>query len=237
MRFFYAPEIGHPIHQLDEEETRHVVKVLRANIGDECALTDGKGHLYEGVIHSLDKRTCTLETKLARTDALPSRRVHLVVAPTKATDRFEWMLEKAMELGVESIWPVITERSERTREKPDRWMRILVAALKQSQQTRLPELQPLQPLSQAIEALNHMPGFIAHCLPAFHKTGKPHLIELAGSHAEAWVAIGPEGDFTPEEIERALAAGAQEVGLGENRLRTETAGIAAVHSFHLASRL
>ena len=235
MRFFYAPEVSTPFHELDAEETRHVVKVLRAQVGDAFMLTNGRGAVYEGVIHQLDKRTCILQTKWVREDAPSSRPLQLLVAPTKATDRFEWMLEKAMELGVEGIWPLVTTRSERTREKPDRWMRILVAALKQSQQTRLPELHPMMPWSDALAAQGQRRGFIAHCLPALGDSGKPHLLHAAAGPLGAWVAIGPEGDFTPEEIREALALGAQEVTLGEHRLRTETAGVAAVHSFHLAA--
>ena len=214
-----------------------MVKVLRARVGDACALTDGKGNLYHGTITHLDKRQCLLQTEWVSRSEEPARPLHLVVAPTKATDRFEWLLEKAMELGVDGIWPVNTSRTERMREKPDRWMRILVSALKQSQQTRLPALHPLMPLDDALEQLRDLPGYLAHCLPARKGAGKPHLIQAAASaRAGGWVAIGPEGDFTPEEIDRVLALGAQEVSLGANRLRTETAAIAAVHSFHLAAQ-
>lgn len=234
MRFFYAPEVHTPLHALDEEEARHVVKVLRASVGDACALTDGKGNVYEGVIAQVDRRSCVVSTRWVRRDAAPERTVQLLVAPTKATERFEWMLEKVMELGVDGIWPILTSRSERSREKPDRWMRILVAALKQSQQTRLPDLHPLMPMGAALDALEGTPGFIAHCLTAQGTAGKPHLIQAAKGSGSAWVAIGPEGDFTPSEIEEAMHRGGREVGLGANRLRTETAGIVAVHSFHLA---
>ena len=224
-----------PVHELDAEEARHVVKVLRAKVGDPCVLTNGRGDVYQGVIQHVDKRSCILETRWLRCDPPPARALQLVVAPTKATDRFEWMLEKAMELGVEGIWPVLTERSERSREKPERWLRILVSALKQSQQTRLPELHPILTFPEALQALKGQPGFIAHCLPAVEESGeKRHLLRAAQGVGSAWVAIGPEGDFTREEIQLALKAGAREVSLGETRLRTETAGVIAAHSYHLA---
>ena len=228
MRFFYAAVVQDS-HVLDADETKHVARVLRANAGDSVALTDGSGKLYEGVIVSLDKRQCVLKTRLLETFPAPTPNLTLVIAPTKSTDRFEWLLEKAMEMGVNTIQPVWTERSERKLEKADRWKRVLVSALKQSQQAWLVDLRPACTWeSWVTDAPGN--GFIAHCEPG----EKRHLFQSVVPGQDAWIAIGPEGDFTPSEIELALSQGAATVSLGEHRLRTETAGLAAIQAFHLA---
>ena len=214
---------------LDADETKHVARVLRAKVGDCLALTDGVGRIYEGEIERLEKRTCVLKTRLIETQPAPSPALTLVIAPTKSTDRFEWFLEKAMEMGVRTIQPVWTERSERKLEKADRWKRVLVSALKQSQQAWLVDLRPACTWeSWVTDAPGN--GFIAHCEPC----EKRHLFQSVVPGQDAWIAIGPEGDFTPSEIELALSQGAAAVSLGEHRLRTETAGLAAIQAFHLA---
>jgi 16S rRNA (uracil1498-N3)-methyltransferase len=234
MRFFYAPEIADPRHELGEDEARHVVRVLRSEVGDEFHLTNGKGSLFLGRIVELTKRSCTLETELIRTDDRRVPALTLVVAPTKSTERFEWMLEKAAEIGVERIQPIWTSRSERRIEKRDRWMRVLVSALKQSRQTWVPELSAACNWEDWLEeaASSEAKGYIAHCIAPMK-----HFAEELTPGVPAWIAIGPEGDFTENEVEAARSAGGIEVGLGENRLRTETAGLVAVHTFDLAQRL
>lgn len=233
MRFFYAPTVQ-PSHELDADESKHLVRVLRAQVGDEVGLVDGKGNRYRGCLTQVDKRACLLETKLVESLPEPANALTLVIAPTKSTDRFEWLLEKAMEYGVRRIQPVWTARSERKKEKTDRWEKILVNALKQSQQLWLTELAPAVPLDAwlASEAAVHTSGFIAHCEPG----EKPHLFEALSSAEACWVAIGPEGDFSAEEIAAAIAAGAQSVTLGSQRLRTETAGLAAIQMHALVHR-
>lgn len=226
MRFFYAPEIATPVHALDESEARHLARVLRASVGEEVILTDGRGGHYRGVITTLDKRSCLLATELLERVPEPRPRLTMVVAPTKSTDRFEWFLEKATEIGVGAIQPVFTERSERKAGKPDRWERILVAAAKQSQRFWVPELRPALKWTDWLAGAGAAgAGFIAHCEPA---DDKPHLLRALTPGKDCWVGIGPEGDFTPDEISEALRAGAQAVSLGEARLRTETAALVAV---------
>jgi 16S rRNA (uracil1498-N3)-methyltransferase len=146
------------------------------------------------------------------------------------------MLEKATELGVSAVQPVWTARSERRQEKLDRWERILIAAMKQSRQAYLPELRPAVAFTAWCTGPDAAaaPGYIAHCMPGT----KPHLlaaVRAAGTTSAGWVAIGPEGDFTAEEVAAAESAGAVAVSLGTTRLRTETAGVAAVHAFRLAA--
>ena len=219
------------MHQLDAEESKHMVRVLRASVGDEFLLIDGRGGRYHGTLHQLDKRQCVLQTQLIERVPAPEVELTLVIAPTKSTDRFEWMLEKAMEYGVRRIQPVWTTRSERSKEKRERWNRILVSALKQSQQLWLTELMPALSWEEYL-TLAQGPGFIAHC-----EVGeKQHFFEAMNPGESCWVAIGPEGDFTPDEIANAKKIGATEVSLGAQRLRTETAGLAAIQMFALAQR-
>ena len=247
MRFFYAPnliiDVPDSRHELDEDEARHLVKVLRAEVGDELHLTNGKGALYLGRILELTKRSCTLETELIRMEERPDPGLTLVVSPTKSTERFEWMLEKAAEIGVERIQPIWTGRSERRVEKHDRWSRVLVSALKQSRQTWIPELSAACTWEDWLKevgsfrgdvsnASSEANGYIAHCMAPMK-----HFAEVLTPGQTAWIAIGPEGDFTADEVAAARVVGAIEVGLGENRLRTETAGLVAVHAFDLAQRL
>lgn len=229
MRFFYAPEIF-STHWLEGDEAKHVARVLRARVGDTVALTNGRGSIYNGAIASMDKRRCMLTTDLIESVPLPSPALTLVVAPTKSTDRFEWLLEKATELGISQIQPVWTERSERKQGKSERWNRILIAALKQSQQAWLPELHDPVDWREWVASCDLEAGFMAHCADG----EKMPLIRAISPGKSCWIAIGPEGDFSEAEIDHARKLGVREVSLGPNRLRTETAGIAAVHTFQLA---
>jgi len=231
MRVFYAPDV-HPLHRLDEDESKHMVRVLRARPGDEFELVNGKGRRWRGVLIEADKRACTLRTELIEEADVPPSRLTLVVAPTKSTDRFEWLLEKAMEYGVSHIQPIWTHRSERKSAKSDRWNRILISALKQSRQVWLTQLNEPMNWSDWLDAAKDSPGFIAHCEPG----EKPHFFDAVQGKSSCWIAIGPEGDFTPDEIVAAEEIGAQAVTLGNQRLRTETAALAAIQMFALAHR-
>ena len=233
MRLFYAPSVD-PVHTLDSDESKHLVRVLRATVGDRIGLVDGKGHRYEGILTEADKRRCVVSTELVETQPAPEFPLTLVIAPTKSTDRFEWLLEKAMEYGVRKIQPVWTERSERKTEKAERWEKILISALKQSQQLWLTELAPAMAWQDWLhsEEARTSAGYIAHC----ERGEKQHLFDAVSTTDSCWVAIGPEGDFTVPEIDAARALGASAVSLGEQRLRTETAGLAAIQMHALAHR-
>ena len=211
-----------------------LVRVLRAAVGDRIGLVDGQGHRYEGVLTEADKRRCVISTELVETQQAPKFPLTLVIAPTKGTDRFEWLLEKAMEYGVRKIQPVWTERSERKTEKAERWEKILISALKQSQQLWLTELAPAMAWQDWLhsEEARTSAGYIAHCEPG----EKQHLFDAVSTTESCWVAIGPEGDFTVPEIDTACALGASAVSLGDQRLRTETAGLAAIQMHALAHR-
>ena len=235
MRFFYAPQVEQPIHVLDAQEAKHLSKVLRAKAGDQVVITDGVGGRFEGVIQSLDKRECTMAIEKASFVPEPQPQLMLVVAPTKSIDRWEWLLEKATEIGVSDIQPVWTHRSERKSLKMDRCQRVLISALKQSQRHWLPRLRDPMPWSEFLSgplAVDFDGRYLAHCEP---DEDKGHLMNsLLGPGRNVWVAIGPEGDFTQDEIQAARALEVTPVSLGDARLRTETAGVAAVHMLQLA---
>eukprot|EP00667_Euglena_gracilis_P019892 EG_transcript_21412 len=206
LRFFYAPAVAEPAHILEGEELQHLVRVLRARVGDVVALTDGRGGLFEGVVAAVEKRQAGLETRLVRRDPRPQAALTLVVAPPRSADRFDWLLEKATEFGAAAIAPVWTARSERRVARPERWERILVAALKQSQRTWLPDLQPARPFAEVVaEGWAGAQAFIAHCGET--AAPKPLLQTVLQPGRPTWVAVGPEGDFTAAEVRLAVARG------------------------------
>ena len=228
MQLFYAPDLVPPEHTLGEEESKHCVRVLRLGIGDPLSVTDGRGNLYRCTISEADPRRCRIRVTecLPEFERLPYR-LTMGVAPTKNADRFEWFLEKAAEVGVAAIVPLETEHSERRSCKAERGEKVLVAAMKQSLKAYKPELHQLTPFRQAVEQSFDGRKFIAHCAPARSAAGKVHLADALRPGEAALVLIGPEGDFSPAEIDRAVACGFEEITLGNQRLRTETAAVAA----------
>lgn len=229
MQLFYDPDFAPPRHTLGEEESKHCVRVLRLAEGDAVHVTDGRGTLYECRIVEADVRRCTVEVVAAHPDfePLPCRLV-MGVAPTKNADRYEWFLEKATEVGVSAIVPLETEHSERRVFKPQRGEKVITAAMKQSLKAYRPELHPLTPLREVLEAPFEGRKFIAHCAEARTAGGKAYLPATLRRGEAALVLIGPEGDFSPEEIDTAVACGYEEITLGTQRLRTETAAVTAV---------
>ena len=226
MHVFYTETITPQGLLLSEEESRHAIKVLRLETGDEARVLDGKGNFYRGSLAAVLKKQCVFDVLEKQT--LPQRKVQLTMAvsPTRQIDRFEWFLEKATELGVERIVPLITHHSERKVIKTERCRKILVSAMKQSMQAYLPEITETTSLKNFLKQ-HSQPNesrFIAHC----RADNLPHLMheEISGA---VTVLIGPEGDFDESEVKAALAAGFKAVSLGNARLRTETAAIAAVH--------
>lgn len=224
MHLFFVPDIDSgDLHSLSEEESNHCTRVLRLGKGDLVHLTNGQGTLYEASI--VDDRTRKLLVRISRTWADWGRRpyrLHIGMAPTKNMSRFEWFLEKATEIGIDEITPVICEHSERRSLPQERLHKILVAALKQSLITCLPLLH--EPVSFA--GFIHQPttdiGYIAH-----YDERHPQLKAICQKGTNARILIGPEGDFSPWEIRDAQQSGFIPVNLGHSRLRTETAGIVA----------
>lgn len=223
MNVFYVSSPGNDQLVLDEQESRHCVKVLRTRVGDKVNAIDGHGNFYEAVLHDDNPKRCVLAVISIREDHHPlPYHLHVGIAPTKSIDRFEWFLEKATEIGISSITPLICARSERRMLRADRLEKIIVSAMKQSKKAYKPTLL------QAVEFQKWLLGekagsnLIAHCT----EDSKQDLwkMDLQGSIK---LAIGPEGDFTESELLLARDAGFEAISLGNYRLRTETAGIMA----------
>lgn len=230
MHLFYAPELKKDTHQLSQEESRHCIKVLRLGKGDHLHLTDGRGGLYRARIASDDASRCTVEI-VDQQQGWGKRPffLHLAIAPPKNIKRFEWFLEKATEIGVDEITPLLCFHSERKYLKNHRMMRILIAAMKQSLKAYLPTLHEMTPFEDFITTHTKKNGYIAH----LDQGQSAHIRQVYPAGQDAVILIGPEGDFSEDELEKAKRCGFQPVKLGESRLRTETAGISACHSIHL----
>ena len=239
MRRFYAPNVAPGPHSLGADEARHLGQVLRAKPGDAVELADGRGAVFPAEVVSVGKREALLHVGVPACFPSPTPELTLWVAPTKHTDRFEWFLEKACECGVTRIQPIWTARSERRVEKHERWQRTLAEAMKQSRRAWLPELAPAVSLDAALSSLGPAEGEgpwlgLAHCPVPEHPDWVRQSIQSAlPQQRDALIAIGPEGDFTPEEIQSFASAGFTPVTFGEHRLRTETAALYAVQAFHI----
>lgn len=234
MQLFYHPGItrDQPTIAFPKEESRHIVKVLRKGPGEVLEVTNGKGTFFSTKILEAGPNRCTAAVISSRTPQQPSWNLHMAVAPTKMNDRYEWFLEKATEIGLQEVTPVFCDHSERKVVKLNRFERVLQSAMKQSLQCHLPVLHSPQALSDFITADHPGQKFIAHC-----EQGQPRhsLKEKIPPASPVTILIGPEGDFSPEEIRLALENGWQPVVLGANRLRTETAAIVATHTVALAN--
>lgn len=225
---FFAPEIGiSGTYLLDPEESRHAVKVLRLNTGDLLELADGKGSFYTCSIIEFSKKGTLLKIQERHfTEHRSSYRLNLVVSPTKNTERFEWLLEKACEIGIDEITPLVCQRSEKRDINNERLQKILIAAMKQSLNVWLPVVHPVIEFKEFIKQPFSGLSAIAHCLNS-QKTNLSEVFALTPEVRNIRILIGPEGDFTESEIGEALNAGFKPLSLGKSRLRTETAGIVA----------
>ena len=230
MQLFYTHQIDGHIAAFDEEEAHHATQTLRLKIGSEVFFTDGNGHLFRGDIIEIGKKKCFISISETKTAAAPLRNLHIAIAPTKNIDRFEFFLEKCTEIGIHSITPLICKRSERQIIKPERLNKILVSAMKQSLRTFLPTLNAAQTFESFIaQNFDNTVKLTAHCE---NNTEKTVLNKAYQKEKNAVILIGPEGDFTPEEISAARKYGFTDVSLGDARLRTETAGIVACGVFN-----
>lgn len=229
MQLFFASDFTPPRYTLSEEESKHAVRVLRLGLGDTLHLTDGRGNLYTCRITEAAPKRCSVEV-IACQSEFEKRPYHLTmaVAPTKNMDRYEWFLEKATEVGVDVIIPLESDHSERRSFKRERGEKVITSAVKQSLKAYHPLLHELTPFREVVQQPFEGKKFIAHCDPAQSEAGKIYLPQALEKGGRSLILIGPEGDFSPEEIALARQHGFQEISLGEQRLRTETAAVVAV---------
>ena len=235
MNLFYAPDILQTL-ALPEEESQHCAKVLRMKAGERIHIIDGVGGLYEAeILEAHPKRTQVAILSEQHEYGRRPFRLHLAVAPTKNIDRFEWFVEKATEIGFDELTPLCCRYSERKIIKPERIEKILVSAAKQSLKAYVPRLNPMTTFKDFINnsssLTSHSSLFIAHC----YDQPKQHLLHACPPASDVVVMVGPEGDFSEEEVELALRNSFQAITLGESRLRTETAGVVACHLVTIAN--
>jgi 16S rRNA (uracil1498-N3)-methyltransferase len=234
MNIFYLPDIKEKgIVSLDQEESKHLAKVLRLTRGELVYLTNGKGQMFEARVADPSSREATLEI-LRTIDLYPPRNfnIHIAVAPTKNIDRIEWFVEKSVEMGIEEISFIRTRRSERKHINPERMNKIAVSAMKQSMKPYLPVVNDLTDFSKFISIADADQKFIAH----LESPATIHLKKQAVAGSRYLVLIGPEGDFTSEEIDAARAAGFSDATLGPYRLRTETAALTTCNILNLINQ-
>ena len=223
MQIYYCkPAESGKVFSLDDSESQHIAKVMRMNPGDELLVCNGRGKVFRSSVMTVGKKVVEvsvgecIEEKQEKDSFL-----HIAIAPTKNINRFEWFLEKATEIGVSEITPFLSENSERKIIKPDRLEKIIVSAMKQSKHLYKPELHEMTGFKQLLQSCTAKQKFIAYC----EKLPDTQLVRELNPDESACILIGPEGDFTPEEVEFAKSAGFKAVALGNSRLRTETAGI------------
>jgi len=233
-QLFFTQKIENGFAVFEEEEGRHLSTVLRKKAGDILQLTDGKGYFYEAELADAGKRQ-VLARILSKTAAplLRPTRLHIGIAPTKQMERLEWFLEKATEIGVDEITPLICQRSERDSLRLDRLEKVLISAMKQSLRAWLPKLNAPMKFQDFAKKTSEAQKRLAWC----SDEPLPHLKNTISDQQDMVIAIGPEGDFSPEEIRTALENGFQGVSLGKARLRTETAGLLAVTVFNVVNNV
>ncbi|WP_297336280.1 RsmE family RNA methyltransferase [Algoriphagus sp.] len=234
MPLFFQENCSPPIIELNPEESKHLVRVLRKSTGDEVQVTDGLGKLYFCLIDQADQKRTRLLVKSEEEVPRPPYQINLVISPTKSPDRMEWMVEKITEIGFDKLYLMRSENSERSFLKTDRLEKKVIAACKQSLQFHKPEIETDWTFEQVIHS-KEFSGFQKFI--AFVDENHPnHLLDLAKPKQNYLMLIGPEGDFTPKEIQAATAMGFAPVSLGKNRLRTETAGLSAVQMLQILNR-
>ena len=234
MQIFFAPDITGTFYTLDENESNHCIRVLRMVKGTDVRLVDGKGNLYSGRIAVPDSRRCQIEiTSIANEFEKRPYNLHIGISPLKNSDRFEWFVEKSVEMGIDAITPVICHNTEKKNIKSERLGSIIISAMKQSVKAYATKLNDPVPLSKFVENTDTETRLIAHCNSLLKRSS---VAESYKRGRDVVILIGPEGDFTTGEIDIAITAGFCPVELGKSRLRTETAGIVACHSIYFMNQ-
>ncbi len=229
MQLFYAPNINPPHYTLSEEESKHAIRVLRLSHGAAISITDGAGRLFSCRVVDPSPKRCTVEV-VSTIDCFEPLAYHLTmcVAPTKSIERFEWFLEKATEIGVSEIYTLLSSHCERKTIKFEREQKVITSAMKQSLKAFHPVLHDVTPLREILARPFDGDRYIAHCGAPLSAEGKAYLGDVVQAGSKVEILIGPEGDFSPEEVSAALEHGYREITLGSQRLRTETAAVMAV---------
>jgi 16S rRNA (uracil1498-N3)-methyltransferase len=234
MMIFYVPGIKGNTCVMDENESSHSIRVLRMTKGDRLKLVDGNGNLYEGIISDPDPSGCRVTiTSVIKDFEKRGYRLHIAISPVKNQERFEWFIEKSVEIGVDEITPVICRNTEKPGIKRDRINSIIISAMKQSLKAFRPALNEPVAFGEFINSDHDGIKMIAHCNPAHERKKIDQIYE---KNRDAVILIGPEGDFSGEELLLAFDNGYKSVHLGTSRLRTETAGIAACHSVYFINQ-
>jgi len=231
-QYFYSTQIYEDYLILPENEAHHALKVLRKKIGDEIIVVDGNGGLYEALFENENSRNCNLKIINSKQNiGSPNHNVHIGISPPKSHDRLEWFIEKSVEIGVQEVSFILTENSERKNIKMNRILKRAISSMKQSLKTYLPIMNDMVSIKDFIASCSNHEKFIAH----LRENKNKHLLKSASTQNDYCILIGPEGDFSSSEIERAEKFGFLPVSLGENRLRTETAGVTACHILNLVN--
>lgn len=233
MHIFYTPDIQQR-NELPPDEAKHCLRVLRLTSGDEITLTDGKGNFYKAEIEGETPKACSVIIKETRwQEPLWNGHLHVAVAPTKNMDRNEWFAEKATEIGFDELTFLDCRYSERRVIKTDRIEKIMVSAIKQSLKARLPKINGMTLFKSFIQQVQGEQKFIAHC----YEGDKPLLKDAIEPGKDAVILIGPEGDFSEDEVKQAMEKGFVPISLGKSRLRTETAALVACMTLNQANQL
>jgi 16S rRNA (uracil1498-N3)-methyltransferase len=234
MQVFYAPDIEGSEYVLDENESGHCIRVLRMKRGTALLLIDGRGGLYEAVIRDPDPKRCILSvTGVRREFEKRNYRLHMAVSPLKNHDRFEWFLEKSVEIGVDEITPLICTHTEKQNIRTERLRNLIISAMKQSLKSTLTVLNEPVAFPDFIRSVYPEKKLIAHCSAV---TERKRMADICSKGDDMLVMIGPEGDFSDDEIRLAVSAGFEPVHLGQSRLRSETAGVAACCSVYFINQ-
>jgi 16S rRNA (uracil1498-N3)-methyltransferase len=237
MHLFFTPDISSTSEYiLNEDESKHCIRVLRLQKGDKVILIDGKGGKYDATIEDDNVKRCKVSIiNIHKEKQRATYSLRLAIAPTKNNDRLEWFIEKATEIGIDEISLIQCEHSERITVKAERMERVAISAIKQSVKSFLPKINGIITLKEFLKQTKTITGhkFIAHCYEPF--TEKKHIKNLYIKNNDVLVLIGPEGDFTIDEVKQALNEGFQEISLGNSRLRTETAALYAITALNIAN--
>ncbi|TAL64263.1 MAG: 16S rRNA (uracil(1498)-N(3))-methyltransferase [Bacteroidetes bacterium] len=234
MQIFYAPDINGEIYTLDEKESKHIVRVLRMKKGTGVRLIDGRGNLYNGIINNPDQKKCSIAiTGITRDFEKRNWRLHIAISPLKNPERFEWFIEKSVEIGIDEITPLICRNTEKPGIKEERINNLIISAMKQSLKAERTVLNNPASFNDFVNSDIKGKHIIAHCNDTFKRS---KIQEVYSKNEDVTILIGPEGDFTREEIESAILKDYVSVHLGHSRLRTETAGVAACHSIYFINQ-